>query len=409
DIKNKKTGGEDASVQERRKGELRDERDKKKYKDNKGNEILNATQEEKKKNEDEIKRLQEEEKELEDASTREYISEDQREIFYREAEKENKELQKMKSQITEEAGWRPIDFLAQQERRSANQESSKKYDTTNEDELIAYKQNAIRRDNVTDAAAVCLQAARVSHLNELINTTKATEDWYEDSETGEMTTKAKEGSRLVFKAGDELSAGIEGLHVFVKEIFEKKFNYGKQASLALENDLSNIAESVSHWTFGQAVGSRPDGQFYQRKREEQQTRCYTERSKRDFEKLYREGNRLSIGTEEWIDQKDHSKGRKAIVNEYAAMEMMNKWDKLKSLADRGRFNVSASEHLMQFNKPLIDRIQQSAYSTGREGDWRKFYGDLQSLGGKAGEVRDLTNAIRDMNKMLKGINLLKQR
>jgi len=362
-----------------------------------------------KKNQEQAKKLQEESLNLSQDAEREYISQEQRVERKKQAEEKQKKLTRILDKLGKEMSFKPIDFLAQQERRRREHEESRKYDTTNEDELIAYFRNALQRENGTDAAAVALQSANVGHLNELINTTKATQNWYEDPDTKEITIEAKPGARIVFKKGEELSSGIEGMHVFMKEVFDKKLNYGKQASFALENDLSNIAEDKVHWTFGQAVGWK-DGNFYQRSRPEQQTRCYIERSKRDFEQLYRGGNRLSIGTESWKDPDDHSKGRKAILNEYAVMELTKKWEGLIGLINRGRFNASASEHIMQYNQPIINLIQKDVMRKDDKDttdNWNKVKKGLEILGGQAGKERKYREEVLEAHELLKKLGLTK--
>ena len=196
-----------------------------------------------------------------------------------------------------------------------------------------------------------------------------------------------------------MSAGIEGLHVFMNEVFEKEFGYNRQATLALENDLSNAAENTGHWTMGQAVTANPDGQFKQRTRTDQGARVFTERSKREMEGMYRSGNRLSVGTERWIDDDDHSKGRESILNEYAMKEIEN-WESLSSLADRKRINTSTAKHIMEFNTEFIDSLRARAKRDGKYESneatkfkgFKEFEDALRILAGQDSEGRADPNA-----------------
>lgn len=400
DISNMKTMGQDTSAEEKRRAALVHEKSKAQEQIRKDI----ADPEDVKRNQELAKNLQQESIQLGRDADKQYISQEQKDDRSRQAGEKRKEVAATSKKLEEELSWKPIDFLAQQERRRREHEEARKYDTTNEDELIAYFNNALKRDNSTDAAAVTIQAANVGHINELINATQAKTNWYEDPETNKLTTEAKPGARVVFKSGDYLSSGVEGIHVFMKEVFADTLKYGKQAAMALENDLSNIAEERDHWTFGQAIGWK-DGRFYQRGRPEQQARVYTERSKRDFENLYRRGNRLSIGTEEWIDQHDHSKGRKSIVNESTVRELVDKWPSLRGLITRGRFNASAAEHIMQHNSALINYIQKADKAHASPGDWKEVITNLRTLGGKEGDVRSMKQEIKNANELLKTLGL----
>jgi hypothetical protein len=387
DITNKASLGQDAEIQRKMLRALQDKKKSKEEDPETGE--YKATEQERKDNQAEIERLEKEAKIFSDASKRDYISQGDRDKFAGQIAVEKKGVQDIDGKIKEESSYRPIDFLANLERRRINDEAARKYNTTNEDELMAHLQNAKTRGNVTDAAAVAMQSARVGHLNELVLDHRAEKDWWEDTD-GVISDVEKAGSKLVFGVGDSLTAGIEGLHVYMNEVFEKGFGYSRQATLALENDLSGAAEGVNHWTMGQAVTTTEDGQFVQRTRAEQGARAFTERSKREVEGLYRTGNRLSIGTESWVDDDDHSKGRKAILNEYAVREMQN-WEALDQLAQRKRINSSAAMHIMKHNRPLMENMGRQAEVDGKGIKYRDFMANMEVLAageGPAGAASD---------------------
>lgn len=411
DISNKTALGQNVDLQRKMLRELKDQK-KEHERDPETGEYI-ATEKERDDNQSEIERLEKEAKVFADAAEREYMSQDQRDAFGRQVKAEEAKGRKLDEDIKDESAYRPIDFLANLERRRLTDEAARKYQTSNEDELMALMQNAKARGNVTDAAAVAMQSARVGHLNELVLDHRAEVDWYED-EDGVISDVKKAGSKLIFKAGQSLTAGIEGLHVYMNEVFERQFGYSRQATLALENDLSNAAEAVNHWTMGQAVTTTADGQFVQRSRAEQGARVFTERSKREVEGLYRTGNRLSIGTEMWIDDDDHTKGRKAVLNEYATRELQN-WESLEQLAGRLRINSSAAMHLIKHNRPVFDDMQKKAYAEGKKDSWNKFIKNMETLaaqeeqipGKDAGPARGSEADLKDTRDLLRRLGVLK--
>ncbi|MFA6391708.1 MAG: hypothetical protein WCW66_03050 [Patescibacteria group bacterium] len=374
-----------------------------------------ATDKEREANEPQIEFLKKEADKFNEIAGREDMDETVRKNYADEAAKKHKIIVDLEERIKEESAFRPIDFLANLERRSMVSEAARKIDTTNEDELMALMQNAVARGNVTDASAVAMSAAKAAHLNEVVMDHRAQSDWYEDVD-GKLTTIKSDGARMVFKAGQSMSAGIEGLHVFMNEIFEKQLGYSHQSTLALESDLSSAAEHVEHWTFGQAVGTSPDGQFKQRSRAEQGARVATERSKRDPAALYRLGNRLSLSTEMWKDDSDHTKGRESVLNEYAVPEIMN-WQRYSFLAERQNINANAAKHLLgERNKPLFDLMREKAISKGTfdgdvkaggKGGFRKLYDDLLILAQSEDKESGTQADIRRSQQLMRSLRMLK--
>lgn len=271
----------------------------------------------------------------------------------------------------------PQAFYAQRGRRALAQEESRKMTTTNEDELITNGENALRSGNDLQFAAVALQAARASHMNEILNAF-STDDigQYIDKATGEYKDKTPWGEEInpdhapVDKGGN-YNANQAGLNAFVRDIMIKKLHMAEQDALSIQNDISNILEQNNHWFGGQSIGNE-DGLFTQRKPDDQQTRTMIEMSKRDEEKLLREGNRLAWTTEGWIDPKDQSKGRVSKLNAVGIWMLDTKHRQITQNLPRGRFNKNMAMNLMSpYNWKVIEAIYMK-----KAGDDKKQFGQF---------------------------------
>ncbi len=335
-------------------------------------------------------------------------------------------VEELKQTVAKWQSYKPRDFVGQQERRSMVSEEGKKYNTTNEEELQSLQRGAVARGDVIAAQAIAMQSTSVGHMNELIEDWKAMENYYEHKTEGligekryqELTAGKTEeqikqefenGGRPKFKEGETLKAGVQGLHAYVNDVFVKKLKMDEQSALTLENDISNAAEKINHWNLGQAIGTKADGTLFQRKRGDSESRIYVERTKRDFEKLQREGNRLATMEEGWVDDKDRGKGRSARLYSYRVKELTDNWAQMSSLIEKNRFNVSEAEHIVKFNWDIIENVVQKnvqakiekdaatftptkeiptkeAYIKKKKADFETFKTRLRTMGGEKASV-----------------------
>ncbi len=298
-----------------------------------------------------IEKISKEINSLYDIQQNPYISEVEREKLRKEYEEEEKKIYLKEEKLREYSSYIPQAYYSRQAGRLAMNEEMKKIDTSNEDELKALFKNALRTNNISKALAVTMAAARVGHLNEVVQDQKASKDIYLDLPDG---TK-----RLIAKKGQYFSSGVEGLHAFVKDIFIDKLKMSEQNAYSFENDFSDMAQSIGHWTFAQAMGVK-NGQFYQRDRDEQQLAVSIEKSKQDFENLMRRTNRLGWMTEKWVDDYDPTSGRTAILNAEAIDAIRSNFKAIEGLIGKQRFNVNLAMNLTtEYNMKILREIAKT--------------------------------------------------
>ncbi|MFH1866852.1 MAG: hypothetical protein ABIJ81_02090 [Patescibacteria group bacterium] len=347
---------------------------------------LNFTKNWKKDLQAEREKIEQETAILESAPT---ITVEQRAEYKREADD-------AKQKASEAASFRPRDFIAQQIGRREIEEESRKYPTTNEHELMSLLRGALARNELYDAAAVAKQAARAYHLNEVIMDQQATEDYYYDSDNDEYNTEGR--GELKIKKGEYLPAGVLGLHAFTNEVFIKKLGMDKKAAINFESDLSDIAQNCNHWTYAQATSVNEDGTPRQRGQLEQNTAVKMERSKADFEKRNREGNRLSTSTEYWNNPLDKNSGRYSVLNPYYLVELQESYPEMTTLIGRGRYNPNAAQNMIKFNMPLIEQMAIES-NIHNEPKFVEFIKELRQFAGKDVDVK-IESRLDDMRKLI---------
>jgi hypothetical protein len=276
----------------------------------------------------------------------------------------NQEIKKLEDQLKKVGSYIPQAYYSRQAGRSAMFEEMKKVETSNEDELIALYNNALRTKNVSKAAAVTMAATKVGHLNEIIQSQKASDDVYAD-----------DGKTLLAKKGEYFDSSGEGIHAFIKDNFMKKLGMSKQVAYGYENDYSDMAQEVGHWTFAQTMGVE-NGQFVQRSRTDQQQAVSIEKSKQDFENTMRRVNRLGWTTERWIDRKDPSKGRTTILNEEGIDAIRTNFPAIAKSIGKERFNSNLALNLTtKYNMQVLDQIGKSLPER-EKADWDIFVESL---------------------------------
>lgn len=292
------------------------------------------------------------------------------------------EAERYKAKEMTAAAFKPEDYVARAERRAEWDKEAKKHVTTNEDELVTALQKAIARKDAEEVGGVLLHAARVGHGNEIAMGVQSKKDWYLDDKEG---YNDKGVGRKIFEKGDYFSASQEGLSCMIQQVMVQDLGLGKQVAYSLQNDLSNEMEKVRHWFAGQSVAQEADGTYRQRSPDEQQIRVAVEKSKQDFEDLWRRQNRLGTGSEKYIDPKDPSKGKMAVLSHESISAITRDW---KQIVDRllkgGRMNKNAAMHMvlpqnmkiLQKIKTTLDPADQAAFETD-------FIGGMKKVAGKA--------------------------
>ncbi len=281
-----------------------------------------------------------------------------------EADRVGTEIGKLEEKLKKIGSYIPQAYYSRQAGRSAMMEEMRKIDTSNEDELIALYNNALRTKNNSKSAAVVMAATKVGHLNEIIQSQRASKDIYAD-----------DGKTILAKAGEYFDSSVEGIHAFIKDNFVNKLGMSKQVAYGYENDYSDMAQEVGHWTFAQTMGVE-NGQFVQRSRDDQQKAVSIEKSKQDFENLMRRVNRLGWTTERWVDRKDPSKGRTTILNEEGIEAIRTNFVAITKSIGKERFNPNLALNLTtKYNMEVLDNIGRSL-PEGEKQQWRDFMDSL---------------------------------
>jgi len=178
-------------------------------------------------------------------------------------------------------------------------------------------------------------ASKVSHLNELVMSTTATEDHYDNN------------GKLTFKKGQKLKTGVNGLNAYVKEVLIKKLKLDPQAAYAFQSDLSDISQENNWLTFAQTVGvDDKTGEFFQRTREQAYKAVLGESNKMDYENFWRRTNRGGFTEEEWVDDEHPELGRRSVLTPVAVSRIFQDYAGLSEKNIPGRFNKNLAENFM---------------------------------------------------------------
>lgn len=253
---------------------------------------------------------------------------------------------KFKKESKDVLKWIPQDYYARAAGRAAMAMEQKNVDTSNEFELVALFKNAVADKNRALATAIARQAASVGHLNELI-------------------------------MAEGYTANQEGLNELINKVFVGEMGMDKQVAFSVQNDLSNLAERINHWTYAQSVGLA-DGRFYQRTQHEQGLRSAVEMMKRDPEGIIRQSNRLAYGGED-PEGTFH-------LSETGLMMIAKGYKNIMSQFPRGRFNRSAAASLVtpEAFAQLQALAQTSIISNKRE--FREFLDALRHYAAGSAEL-----------------------
>jgi hypothetical protein len=286
--------------------------------------------------------LNDEKDDLEAQATRNY-TEGARELKRRDLDSVRKDKRKAEDNLGEAESYVPQDYYARKDAQGKIYEEFRNINTTNEDELIAMYKNARSRDDKFLASAVAIKSATVGHLNEILDAAG-----YEQSQTG--------------------------LNEFTQKELVGKLGMNEQWAYAVQNDMSNEAESIKHWTFGQSVGFK-GGQMYQRSMPEQQVRVRVEQGKQDFENLNRQGNRLAWMTE----YRDPGSGnRMSVLNPVGIASIKQDFAAMTGLMNKQRFNSNYAQNLLLPQNLKILRKIQRDIGPGQQKQYAEFMSALQN-------------------------------
>ncbi len=247
------------------------------------------------------------------------------------------------------AHYSPQDFEGRKMRRAEVNDRMKKYDTSNEEELVALFNAAHQRGDTFEAAAIAMKAASVGHGNEIVQAVKLEKGDLEKYGKDDMGNDRVHPNGQKYKEGDTLSCDVDGLSIMINKIFRDKLKMGAQEAYGLQSDMSAKLEALgSRWlNLAQSVGASPDGKLRQRTRAEQMYAMGIEQDKVDFEGLFRNMGRGGYGGEMYNDPKDPSSGRAVFLDERMLRFFADNFAQLKVRGlDQGRMNSSAVMNVM---------------------------------------------------------------
>ena len=306
----------------------------------------------------------------------------------------------------------PYTFYAEQTRNAAIREQQAKIgDNDNEDDLIAMFDDAVARKDKEMAAAVMLTAAKVGHLNEIIQSQQATEDVKD--ETG----------KVVIKKGDNLDQSGYGLNALVNQKLIEDLGMSEQEAYSHQSQASSLAKADGHFNLAESIGVK-NGLMHQRNVRGvggQQERARGELRKVDAEKAIRNYGRLS-----WVDEiqyYDEKAGRDVRTNRISDLGKANfaEWADIiyKEIGYR-RFNKNAAMNIADtaFNKgglyETVDELEKAGkdkYWDASAGEYRTYrdlanelvlYGRNVSEGEK--KMKEITQDIMEQGKEIPGIS-----
>jgi hypothetical protein len=289
-------------------------------------------------------------------STRQY-SKAERASLNEQAENEEKKKAELIKERNRMEAFIPQDYYALRDARAKIHEEAGKIDTDNEDELMTLLRNAKANGDKFLAAGIVQHAAQVGHLNEMVNE---------------------------FGIPGQDQTDQNGFNAFINKNFVGELGMNKQWAYAFQNNLSDIAQGINHWSLAQSVGVA-GGKYYQRDLAEQQARVFIESSKKDSEYRLRNANRLGGWfTEHWRDPHDHEQGREAQLNEFGLYEIKNGLKGLVELVGRNRMNPNVMLNLWTNENRRLLRGMRQTLSAPQQ----KLYDQLEELiRSKIGEPR----------------------
>ena len=264
-------------------------------------------------------------------------------------EKQNR-LKEIESLRQKKENLMPVQtFYADREREKLiREEQSKLGGIDNEEQLIDAFNNSIANDDKMAAAAIMLQAAKVGHLNEIIQSQTSNKEVYAKDDEGNDIR-----DQIVIKKGQKLRQGQYGFNELINQVLIGKLGMDQQQAYALQSDASSLAKTVGHFNLAESVGTK-NGLFVQRKAGEQRARARGEIRKTDMESSLRQRNRLAWGDEEV----DENGNRQFKLNELGLDNFLEWADGIKLEIERGRFQKNAAMNIASDAGTLRNFVQK---------------------------------------------------
>ncbi len=261
--------------------------------------------------------------------------------------KADKEVEKSQQRIDalqkQKRKYMPIQtYYADREQQALVAESQKKLGgIDNEEQLVDMYNNAIDNHDKFAAAGIMLQAAKVGHLNEIIQSQIATKT----ADDADGNREATEGKYF------EQSQG--GFNQHINQVLIDQLGMSQQQALQIQSEASTLAKNVGHFNLAESVGSE-DGMLVQRTKAQQQARTRGEFRKTDPERSMRDRNRLAWG-DEYIDENGKRKFR---LNQLGMDNFVEWADNIDEEIGRGRFNKNAAMNIASDKQHLLDYVRE---------------------------------------------------
>lgn len=280
-------------------------------------------------------------------------------------EKQSKKIEEMEKDLVLK---RPVQtYYADRERDALISEARQKLgNNDNEEDLVEKFQDAVVNGNREVAQAVMVHAARVGHLNEIIQFSRSTKDAYD-----------KEGN-LIAKKGKFLPQGGHGLNELVNQYLIGKLGIDQQSALATQSEASSLAKATRHFNLAESVGAK-NGYLFQRDHIPQQNRARGELRKVPSASVIRDYNRLSWGNE---IQTTNSKGeieRKFQINQLGLDNFMELADTINSGIRESRWNKNAAMNVASDIGTLKDWVKLLESKGIKEFTTIKSNGDMEKM------------------------------
>ncbi|MCD4694130.1 hypothetical protein K8R62_02105 [bacterium] len=293
-------------------------------------------------------------------------------FYYNTAKEASKErenfMAKSIKQSNRAADYTVHDYEGKKAVRSATAEEQNKITSNDESELIAQFKSAVSQNNAPMARALSMAIAKVGGGNALL-------DSY-----GYQASSGLNREEAEIHKGRGTYDQYKGLNDFMRDVFQDSLGMDEQNTLALQNDLGGIGESINHEYLTKSVAVNPySGQLEQASSTDREKYKLIEKLKRDPEKVVRNANRLDYGAE------DKDTGKFKWAESGLAWTAMNAGTITREI-NNNRFNRSAAKAMAEEDaaQKLIDKMAAAGISEVQDGDhainFQQFKEKLQADG-----------------------------
>src|SRR3989338_5586151 len=130
-------------------------------------------------------------------------------------------------------------YYADREQQALVSEAQKKLGgIDNEEQLTDMYQNAVDNHDKFAAAVIMLQAAKVGHLNEILQSQKA------------LREAKDEFGNILAKDGKYFEQSQDGFNQHINQILIEKLGMSQQQALQIQSEASTLAKNVGHFNLG---------------------------------------------------------------------------------------------------------------------------------------------------------------